>query len=208
MSVEFRPLTTWPRPFTKNRRGGNFSTSYLATVAALGYEIAKLGGKNIVIQTSMDESDIRLDGWPRANARKPSHPGVVVSFESRQGPLSFACDEFAEWRDNLRGIALTLERLRLVDLYGVTKSGEQYTGWKALPPQSQGEADEGPFPSRYAAAVWLARVSGIVINPMNPDESALLKAYRIVARRAHPDAPGGDAAEFRRLQHAKEMLKI
>lgn len=136
----------------------------------------------------------------------PSQPGVLVSFESRQGALSFACDEFFEWRDNLRGIALTLERLRLVDLYGVTKSGEQYTGWKALPPQQSAPSD-GPFQSREAAIVWMGQNSGIVLNAQTPDSAALKRAYQIIARRTHPDA-GGDAADFRRLQHAKEMLQI
>jgi hypothetical protein len=38
-----------------------------------------------------------------------------------------------KWTDNVHAIALTLERLRLADLYGVTSRGEQYAGWKMLP---------------------------------------------------------------------------
>jgi hypothetical protein len=37
-------------------------------------------------------------------------------------------------RMNARAIALGLEALRKVDRYRITKRGEQYTGWSALPP--------------------------------------------------------------------------
>ena len=208
MNISFRPLAAWPRPFTKNRRGGNFTAAYKDTLDTLEYEISKLGGREVIIQTAMQAGDIRLDGWPRANARVPSHPGVIVSFESKQGPVSFPCDEFFEWRDNLRGIALTLERLRLVDLYGVTKGGEQYVGFPALPAATATEADAVPFASREEAATWLVRTSGLSFSVVNPSRESLIKASCAIARTSHPDAPGGDAAEFRRLQQAKEMLGI
>ena len=207
MTIQFRPLVGWPRPFTKNRRSGNFTASYKDTLDRLESEIGKMGGREIVIQTAMQPSDIRLDGWPRANARVPSHPGVVVSFQSKQGAVSFPCDEFFEWRDNLRGIALTLERLRLVDLYGVTKGGEQYVGFPALSPASEAAPDDGPFQSREAATIWLSRTSGLGFNVNNAEPSSLVRACRMIARSSHPDA-GGDAADFRRLQQAKEMLGI
>lgn len=131
MQYNFRPIEQWPRPFTKNRRRSQFDSTYSATLDKLDGELSKLGARNIVIQLALKERDIRYDGLPRADARQPEHPGVIVSFDSRHGALSYMCDEFFNWKDNLRGIALTLERLRLVDLYGVTKSGEQYKGWAA-----------------------------------------------------------------------------
>lgn len=205
MNIQFRPLVTWPRAFTKTRRGGNFSASYKDTLNTLEYEIDKLGGREVVVQTAMREEDIRLDGWPRANAGVPSHPGVIVSFESRQGAVTFPCDEFLGWRDNLRAIALALEALRKVDRYGVTKSGEQYAGWKALPPAAT--PNDEPFSSREEAVIWLSRTAKLAFNIESPPPQSLIKAARIVARTTHPDA-GGDPAEFRRLQQAKEMLGI
>jgi hypothetical protein len=38
-----------------------------------------------------------------------------------------------DWQHNVRAIALGLEALRKVDRYGITRRGEQYAGWKALP---------------------------------------------------------------------------
>lgn len=204
MNIRFRPLVGWPRSFTKIRRSGNFSASYIDTLDKLEYEIGKLGGREVTIQTAMQDSDIRLDGWPRANARVPSHPGVVVSLQSKQGAVSFPCDEFFEWRDNLRGIALTLERLRLVDLYGVTKGGEQYVGFPALPPLN---TNAEHFNSVAEAIKWLKDESGIFLSVVIPDPATCKKAYQVAARRLHPDV-GGDPAKFRLLQKAKEMLQI
>src|SRR5947208_1880483 len=82
-------------------------------------------------QFAVTESDIRLDGRPRARA-VASHPGVVLAFDSRHGPLKYAVDTFDRWQDNLRAIALGLEHLRAVDRYGVTRRGEQYTGWRQI----------------------------------------------------------------------------
>jgi hypothetical protein len=68
---------------------------------------------------------------------KVGFPGVRIAFESKYGPLTYATDEFvtrpARLADQRPRIALALQALRAVDRYGVTKRGEQYTGWKALP---------------------------------------------------------------------------
>jgi len=52
-------------------------------------ELDHLGARNAVIELSLEEAEIRIDGWPRASAR-PNDPGVVVSFDSKYGPLRYA----------------------------------------------------------------------------------------------------------------------
>lgn len=132
MRVTFRPLE--PGAFTTApglRRP--FSAPYSRTLDALERELRHLGADATVIQLALGEDDIRLDGLPRANAT-PAHPGVVVSFESREhGPLRYRTNRYGHWHHNLRAIALGLESLRRVDRYGITSKGEQYAGWKALP---------------------------------------------------------------------------
>ncbi len=86
-----------------------------------------------MLQIDIREQALRLDGGLRANARPVDFPGVRISFESKHGPLTYATDTHEFWQHNVRGIALGLQALRAVDRYGVTKRGEQYTGWKALP---------------------------------------------------------------------------
>lgn len=132
MGVVFRPIDAWPGEQTRSRRSAQFSASLGSTTELLARELAALNGRLVVLQVAMTEDDFRIDGIPYANAQA-SHPGVVIAFESKHGPLKFAVDTFSFWEDNLRAIALGMEALRKVDRYGVTKLGEQYTGWKALP---------------------------------------------------------------------------
>jgi hypothetical protein len=104
-----------------------------ATVALLERELEHLDARNVVLQMAVTRRELRKDGWIRADAR-PEHPGVILSFDSRFGPLSYPCDTYTEWQANVRAIAVSLEWLRGVDRHGVTKRGEQYAGFARLPP--------------------------------------------------------------------------
>ncbi len=138
MHIQTRPMEgNWPvgrdRTPVSSRKWGPFRAGYADTLNVLSAEIEKLGGSGAVaLFLDLREQDIRLAGAPRANAPQPTFPGVGISFESKHGSLPFFCDDCRHWRDNVRAIALTLQRLRKAEIYGVTKQGEQYTGWKAL----------------------------------------------------------------------------
>lgn len=55
-------------------------------------------------------------------------------------------------------------------------------------------------PSSRAAALALLGLSG------RPGAEVIRQAYRRLARELHPDAPGGSAEQFLRLQEALETL--
>jgi hypothetical protein len=154
--VVTRPIVLWPHQETRGRRRSQFKAPWMDTVALLEREVGMLGGRQAVMQIAITEEDLRLDGRIRANAR-PTHPGVIVSFESRHGPLEYATDVFDDWQDNVRAIALGLEALRRVDRYGIAKRGEQYRGWKIREHGSVRAAlmathpDHGGDPSDFAA---------------------------------------------------------
>ena len=204
MRYEIRPLVAWTDPETTQRRSSSrFKASWADTLEFLSAEIEKVGGKEpVVIQVDVTEGDIRLDGMLRANA-KVGHPGVVLSFDSDFGPLRYATDAYEKdwgrglpsWQANLRTIALTLEALRAIDRWGVSKRGEQYTGWRALP--SGGNVT---FPSADEALRWMQHMSGIPA-----DEGSARLVYRDLARKMHPDA-GGSADDWDRLDAAKLLL--
>lgn len=111
---------------------------------------------------------------------------VGVSFDSKHGPLTYETAEFATWQDNLRAIALGLEALRAVDRYGISKRGEQYRGWKALPMSS----DDTGIHDEAQAREWLAQWGGDA-------RKALFET--------HPDR-GGDDLAFRKTIRARELL--
>jgi len=209
MDVRFRPISTWPGEHTpphQRKSRWSFKASWPQTLDLLDRELYQLGARNIVIEIALRESDIRLDGWPRADARSPSHPGVVVSFDSKHGPLRYATDVFEYWQHNVRAIALGLEALRKVDRYGITRRGEQYTGWKALPPGiALGPA---AFESREAAARFILETAEENVDwleDMLGDIELAKGFYRTASKKAHPDA-GGSHEDFTKLQAAWELV--
>jgi hypothetical protein len=175
-----RPIVVWPGELTRSRRPSPFKAEWSATVRLLEDELRHIGGKDVVLQRAFSEEDLRLDGEPRAGARA-LHPGVILSFDSRFGPLRYATDAFENWEANLRAIALSLEALRAVDRYGVSRRGEQYVGWKALP--------DGRL-SKAEARKWVEEHGGSI--------AAALK-------ETHPDH-GGSAADLQRTLEARRIL--
>ena len=206
-----RPLGEWTDPETAVRRGAHvFKASWRDTLTFLGDEIEKIGGQSpVVFQIDVQEGDIRLDGMLRANA-KVGHPGVVISFVSRYGPLRYATDAYEQqyygglpsWQANIRAIALALHALRAVDRYGVTKRGEQYVGWRAI------TAGGATFGSADEAAAWMrvyaADELGLVLPATVTQSPKAL--YRAMARKMHPDQ-GHPRADWDRLDEARRMLE-
>lgn len=192
MRLTYRPLPAiWPsgpRTPERERRRSPFKARWDRTLEDLERELRMLGADDVVVvEAGYRESDIRVDGYPRANARLLD-PAVVISFESCHGPLRYGCDLFTDHQSNVRAVALALEALRLVDRYGVSRRGEQYQGWKALPVMSQDRAEE-------------------VIRQHADPGVDLSTAYRQAAKKLHTDT-GGDRAAWDQLQLAKEALRL
>lgn len=185
LGVTVRPIHNFG-PETPERRRSPFDSTFGATVALLSRELRALGAERIVLGLGLRDSQIRSDGLPRADARVDD-PRVQIAFTTAFGePLVFNVDAFRDWRDNLRAIALGLESLRRVDRYGITRSGEQYRGWKALP-MSTDPAD----------GIQTREQAQAVIDRYGSEGAAI--------RATHPDT-GGDPTEFRVVQRAREVL--
>lgn len=216
MRVIVRPIVLWPGEFSATRSTSPFSAGWSNTVDLLKREVGQLGATEVVLQAAVDEGDIRNDGGLRASAR-PEHPGVIVSLEGRQGPLSFPCDRFLHWQANVRAVALGMEALRRVDRYGITRTGEQYQGWRALgsgtpvPAAAMTVEEAARFLSEHAIESPLSGRSVVSVEDLLTDVPerrawALRLAYRLGAQRLHPDH-GGGAEAFGRLQEAKALLE-
>jgi len=208
---QVRPLAAWTDPVTRNRRGAHlFRASWDATLDLLIREADELdafAGGPIVLQVDVQQAEIRTDGMLKARA-KVGLPGVVVSFTSRFGPLRYATDAYeqqysfglASWQANVRAIALALKALRDVDRYGVTRRGEQYQGWTALP-AARAQSSRW-FTSPAEALAWMKRCAG-------PDAADDAKAmYKLLGRRMHPDMPDGSEELWERLDAAATLLGV
>jgi hypothetical protein len=200
------PIRDWPGGLQDpgNRRQAPFRATLTDTLQILDREIYQLVDtraqqESAELLIAIQPGGFRLDGRPRADAR-PEHPGVIFSIDSRHGHLSYPCDTFTAWQDNLRAIALALEALRKVDRYGVTKRGEQYRGFLEL----EATAMPAGFPSPAAARAFLEKLigdAGWTTEPGNV-KTLIWQAKRLT----HPDA-GGDAETFQRVTLAERLLK-
>jgi hypothetical protein len=213
--MTLRPLTGWPMEFTSGRRKSPFSAGFSDTIGILCRELRAIDPKDryyppSVLQIALREQDFRLDGMPRASA-VPEHPGVILNIEPRNKPaLSFPCDAFTHWHDNLRAVALGLEALRRVDRYGITQTGQQYRGWQAIEAKPSVDVTA-------AACALLARVAWPNERPEFRDEWApsiatdpeigrnTLKKARA---NAHPDRHDSDQLLWNEVEQAASVLGL
>lgn len=196
--IEVEPIGSWPVEETLDRQYSRFKAPFSDTLDLLDRELFMLDAYSVVVQLDVDRKQIRLDGSLRASVT-PRSPGVILNFESMHGPQSFPCDTFLNWKHNMRAIAKSLEALRTVNRYGVSKSGQQYRGWQSLPaPASYG------FSSRESAWAYVSRLMNM--NGTIPAGDDLARVLRDAARKTHPDH-GGDAEEFKRVVRATEKLR-
>lgn len=194
MNVTFRPIgpiENWPnrRPLraSDDREKSRFDSSWSQTLNLLSCELGRIGADAVVIQLSLEDKDIRRDGWPRASARS-EHPGAIIEWQSGERWSRMAADKYTSWQDNgVRAVALSLEALRSAERWGAVE-GEQYEGLR-LEIEATGSSPSG---TREAAAQELLDSYG---------------GLRAALKATHPDQ-GGDPEEFRRAQEARKVLGL
>lgn len=203
-----RPISTYPGLPTApaERVRSKFEAAFSTTQNELERELRHLRADEVVVEIDVDESAFRIDGKLRAGAKRKS-PAIVLSFDSKHGPLRYACDRFTKWEDNLRAIAKGLEALRLVDRYGIAQKGEQYRGYQAL---GSGIPMGPTVMSPEQAAHILLTQADVVFDDSdirtmiyNPDQRK--RRYRDAVAKSHPDS-GGSKEAFQELQDAMTVL--
>lgn len=120
MALEYRfqalDEDEWPRDeFTPSdqRRSSPFRAGWKETLTLLDHETRQLGARpgSVVFGTFHRKYDVLKNGALRPETKMPSNPGVVVKFEvwnkdeKRYEPVSFECDQFLQWKDNIRAVA-------------------------------------------------------------------------------------------------------
>ena len=207
IDLRFRPLKAWPkeqRPLAGLR--DKFKTGWPATLEILEYELRKQRALTIEIAAGFGMGDIRNDGWPMTG-RRPSHPGVILSFTTDQGKLTFPCGNYGRYEANIHAIALTLTNLRAIDRYGVSH-GQQFAGFA----QIAAPASERAMSNEEAAGiiVGIARPQNemaiSLISVVLQDQTIFNALYRDAAAIVHPDKPGGSREYWDTLEAAKAVL--
>ena len=197
-------LTKWPRKFTEPRVDHPFRVAnrsgvdWAGTLRLLRKELKFLDADNVVLQIAVPQGAITLNGNLKSNRVGPEHPGVILTFDSKYGPLSYPADRFYGWRANVRAIAVSLENLRRVDRYGVTQTGEQYSGFKQLTASTDSPTYVDPHAVIAGWAGW--NVEGVIAEPA--------RALRLAKRAAHPDSEDGRAEFYKQVVAAGAALGL
>lgn len=205
--IKFAAIPKWNLPHAPERVHAPFKATPASTLALLRAELGFVKAKNAEIGLCCDHDQIRNDGYPKTGART-FDSGVTVSFTKGNTPLRFSCDKFKSWVDNVRAIALTLERLRKAELYGCVRSGEQYSGFAQLP---------GPDAGTKVVAFTTVEDAAAYIDILHKElyglsgfsvRASLKDVWRACAKKLHPDnAVHGDAGKFRLLNDAWALVE-
>ena len=182
----------WPRTKPANRIPGRFSSqgTPITTTRAIKRILAELERMgypswNVIISTNLE---VKLNGLPYANQKKPTDPGVAVYFRDRDSSPGegkvIPVDKFTTVEQNLAAVAGTIEALRRLDRYGSGIMERAFTGFEALP-------DLGK------KSQWF-----VVLNvPQDAPRDLVERQYKIMRSENHPDR-GGDATQFQRITEA------
>lgn len=216
MQLTIRPLEKWPRQETRDRRNDQYKASYDRTLHDLEYEAQRLDVTDgVLIQLDVIESQISIHGALK-NGASPRTLKVKVSMDAgTKGTVFFCCDCFTDWRANLRAIVLGMNHLRMVEKTGIVSAGEQYTGFRALPPGIPMPAPKMTVEEAVGVVIKLAE-SPVLLN--TDQFRAKLKAimvgeggqyvfdnhYRAAVKTFHPDR-GGNPTKWQELQDAKKV---
>lgn len=154
-------------PFTHHRQRMTVATS----LSRLADELDRLRAENIVVSSNVP---LRADGLPRSSI-EPDDPGVCVYFELEGKPHAMPCDTYDRVADNLAAIAAHIDATRRIERHGVASVAQMFQGFLAL-----------PAPPSCWEVLGMSRSSAT--------RRDVEISYRSLARSAHPDSGGSDAA--------------
>lgn len=208
-------ITKWPKPATQRPKSAEWSLE--KSQRKLSWELDQLEVREARIEVDAAPGDFRkLDGALYKDARLRSSKVLVVFHLPEVGEVQYACDQYHRWQQNLHAIALTLERLRLIDGYGATVAGsrQQYRGFKRLGSGGEEESHEVALNPMEAAELVLRFVMGQLDEPIKAalvrvilEDAEQMRLYvRKAERQTHPDQ-GGRADQFANVQRAKAVLQ-
>ena len=196
--IEFAYPVDWPdgRPKTSYRkqaawRDGGGRVNFDTAVRRLREQVdlvTRLGQNWRMRELTLSTNyELRADGRPLRDRGVPADPSVAFFFELDGMPHLLACDKWDTIADNVAAIAAHIAALRGQERWGVATLYQSFAGHLALPAPEQ----------------WW-QVLGLTASA--PAE-LIQRRYRELARSAHPDKGGSEAAMARLNMARDEGLK-
>jgi hypothetical protein len=192
--IEFAYPVNWPvgRPRTQARKPALFrhegrTLLFDQAVRRLQEQcdLATRSGQShrVISRTLSTNYELRVDGRPRRDRGVPSDPSVTFFFELDGRPHLLACDRWDTIADNIAAIAAHIEALRGQERWGVATLEQAFAGHVAL-----------PAPEQWWQVLGLTAAAPVDL---------IQRRYRELARKAHPDTGGSEAA-MARLNAARD----
>lgn len=189
-----RPRTAKPRPALfrdPNAASGRLSLTRAKQRLATEFDAMTSRGKPIRITDVIISTNIRYTAAgtrdQNISRKDPDDTGVAIFFNLDSRPHVLACDRWDTIADNIAAIAAHIEALRGQERWGVADLAQAFAGHTALPPPE----------------TWW-QVLGV---PSNATLAQVEARWRELARTAHPDAGGTDAA-MSRLNTARDAGRL
>lgn len=182
----------WPRTNPSNRAVSRFGVRTVAVAFSfLIAEVKRLAPGQCFMSSNIPRTK-QGEGPPLSNYKQPTDPGVAVYFALNGKPVCLACDKWVHVEDNIWSIAKHIEALRGQDRWGVGTLEQAFRGYMALPGIGQ------------ASGINWWEVLGV---PVNADETLIKEAYRLLAKKHHPDMKNGERERWDRIQQAYEQAE-
>lgn len=157
------------------------------------YSFTRIGqGERMPKESIVISINIRINraGLPSSETKQPDDVGAAVYFTLDNKNYCLPCDRWDRVADNLAAIAAHLGALRGIERWGVGESHDVFTGFRALPYSTE----RRPW--------WI-----VLEISANATWEECQNAYTIVAKKVHPDKPGGSKEAFQELEQAWETVE-
>jgi len=183
----------WPRTNPAYRVSSRFGLRSIATAfESLIAELHRISSDDKGFMSSNIPRSKAGSGPPYSNLKNPADPGVAVYFTFSGKPVALACDKWYQVEDNIWAIGKHIEALRGQNRWGVGTMAQAFRGYMALP--GIGES---------SGINWW-EVLGL---PINAGEPQVKEAYRLLAKKHHPDMQNGERELWDRIQMAYEQAE-
>lgn len=190
----------WTRTVAHKRERARYKVTGERAAQGLFDELSRMGAARsaVVLSTNIV---LRNDGMPYAKQPRymTEDPGAAVYWSTRAfKDRVIACDKWDDVYANIHALELSIAAMRAIDRAGASQVMERaFSAFGALPPSSS----SGPV-----ARPWW-EVFGIKQELLEAYDAGMLEArYRDLARKAHPDSGGSDAA-MTELNRAREEMR-
>lgn len=186
MEAQAYPLT-WPdtMPKTANKAASKFKTGLSAALKNVRSSLDLFAG-----DSGKKVANLVISSNVTLGMERPADPGVAVWFVWDGMQVCIAVDRYPKVEDNLQAIHHIVEARRTEMRHGglhIVRA--TFRGFTAL-----------PAPKRRS---WREVFEFVTSGPITADN--VESAYRQLAKKAHPDAPGGSHDAMAELNQAKEQ---